>query len=129
MTYIFKNKYLIFCTFRVKTIKLRRLNMMFCSVFVLFLPPFSVVVVLFCQPPHRMIYRVAAVVRKLIGRMVGHARGQRRTAVRTSGDAGFRTVWRVQVVHTVHTIHPVITDPLSRLYDRALCTLSSTPKL
>jgi len=35
-------------------------------------------------------------------------RRRRRTAVRTTLDAGFRTVRRVRVGHTVHAVHPAI---------------------
>jgi len=73
---IFKNKYLIFCTFRVKTIKLRRLMIMIVAdvhIFTVVPPPSSIsfvsvvvvavdvaaVVVLVFGQPHRVIYAVA----------------------------------------------------------------------
>lgn len=71
---IFKNKYLIFCTFRVKTIKLRRLMIVAdVHIFTVVPPPSSIsvvsvvvvavdvaaVVVLIFGQPHRVIYAVA----------------------------------------------------------------------
>lgn len=96
---------MIFCTFRVKTIKLRRYDF-FVSGTAYLAPPSVLPSVVVVSRSRQQVVLEKEAAQVQVDRTL-HAGNRRRTTVRTAVHGRLRTVRRVRVGHAVHAVHPV----------------------